>query len=103
MKALVALFALCLLVGCQADDVVVYRHIVPETARETRQAWVAKCILDANPKSDEEPEDMIRQCEDTSERLFGIRTRGVRHYQTHINLNPIWLPWPEDGPHPFKT
>lgn len=44
--------------------------IVDNCSSKEQQEWVANCIKDANPKSDEEPEDWIRQCFYTSVKLF---------------------------------
>jgi len=37
--------------------------------RTALQRWTSDCIRDANPHSDEEPEDMIAQCENTGRRI----------------------------------
>lgn len=57
------------LVFCAAACVPDYRVQERCTPGESARAWVAACIRDGNPKSDEEPEDLIRQCESTARRL----------------------------------
>lgn len=40
-----------------------------DTSQEQRE-WVSNCVRDANPKSDEEPEDWIRECYEMSVKLY---------------------------------
>ena len=48
-----------------------YEHrCTTEEAKTALAAWVAACIKDANPMSDEEPEDWIYQCENTGKRIL---------------------------------
>jgi len=44
---------------------------VADSIRVAQQAFILGCIEKANPKSDEEPEDWISACENTSWRVFG--------------------------------
>ena len=46
---------------------------------EKLAAWVSTCLKDANPKSDEEPEDWIRQCERTGSRILCPQVRTVTY------------------------
>ena len=63
----------CLLSGCHDPTEIEYRTKIPDKNREAARAWVAQCILDANPQSDEEPEDWIRQCEITATGLLALQ------------------------------
>lgn len=41
-----------------------------ETPNLERARWIIECASAANPKSDEEGEDLVAQCEKTSEAVF---------------------------------
>lgn len=45
---------------------------VQNAVPEHRQ-WILDCIEKGNPHSDEEPEDLVLQCEKTARQLFPIR------------------------------
>lgn len=55
-----------------------YKLQIPEELKASSRHWTLKCIAAANPQSDEEPEDMIKQCEYTALELFGVNTRLYR-------------------------
>lgn len=65
-----------------------YRYVIPAEKKEAAQGWVLDCASKSNPYSDEEPEDMIKQCEWTAERLFGDRLEIVEH--VGLFINPYW-------------
>lgn len=82
-----ALLAMCL-VGCenQPDDRM-YRNCDPNTPG--RADFIIKCAEAANPKSDEEGEDLVSQCEKTSEELF---CPYVMHHWDGAGWKPLPLP-----------
>jgi hypothetical protein len=60
-----------------------------------RAEWILKCAEAANPMSDEEGEDLVLQCENTSERLFCPRVLH-RWYA----LAGVWRPVEPEAPKP---
>jgi len=83
-----------LLAGCNGNPKVEYQRFILPEDRKDAQAWVSNCIKDANPQSDEEPEDWIRQCRRAAEELFGTYVPGYRqgeHWST-------WVPFSATGP-----
>lgn len=65
MKTLVPILLLGL--GCDRATVRYEPFCQPDAARAE---WVAKCAEAANPKSDEEGEDLVAQCDVSSKSLF---------------------------------
>lgn len=65
---------LLLAAGCFGGDrwpYLKYEHrCTTEEQREKLATWVAQCIKDANPMSDEEPEDWVYQCEITGSKML---------------------------------
>lgn len=68
MKRLALLIAV-FVVGCNGQPV---RRVVWRQAAATaeHQEWLLGCIEKGNPMSDEEGEDLVKQCEQTAYRLF---------------------------------
>lgn len=63
-----------LLVGCDNKSKPTISKYIEDVVdcskvREQQASFINQCITNANPKSDEEPEDWIRSCEKMSERL----------------------------------
>ncbi len=73
VKRLLTVLLLLLIVGCdKGKREVIERnehYCDPETSN-IRADFILKCIKNANPKSDEEPEDWIIKCEDIAERTL---------------------------------
>lgn len=70
MKILLLIF---LLVGCTKNgEVQRFQFYCSYESQEKRVAFVQQCIKDANPMSDEEPEDMISACGRAAENLYCI-------------------------------
>lgn len=63
-----ALALLACIEGCskRIEDVRTGSEMVCTGDQTKRAIWVQECIKNANPKSDEEPEDWIRECERVS-------------------------------------
>ena len=71
MKKSLTLIALLAISGCTDPEEtrVIYRfepHCTKETAKQ-RSEFILQCVKDANPKSDEEPEDWLRICQEMAE------------------------------------
>ncbi len=73
-KFLVAVFiaSLFFLSGCEDQHRTVERSrlICQEETKKPRADFILKCIGNANPKSDEEPEDWIYKCKVMAEETF---------------------------------
>jgi len=65
---LILLITLLLVAGC--SDNVVPRQFCSEEQRKEASNFVILCAEAANPMSDEEPEDMLIQCQKTAEALI---------------------------------
>lgn len=85
MKKLSCLAALLVLIpGCEEPPWQRSAHsemiqaCVTDKDKETLRTWMSECISGANPKSDEEPEDWIRQCERTGVRTICPTVPAVR-------------------------
>jgi hypothetical protein len=65
------LFLLFLLVGCDPTVTVTFECVeyTRESMREQAD-WTLTCINNGNPKSDEEGEDLVIQCERSSQALL---------------------------------
>lgn len=81
MKKLLTLALLsCSLTACgdSAYPTTSYVCSAPED-KQALAAWVSKCIAEANPQSDEEPEDWIRECARVGPELVCPLQRAVRY------------------------
>ena len=76
MKVFLALFLALLLTACTdppPDITVSYsiqRHCTTLEERQALAAFVVDCSRAANPKSDEEGEDLVAQCQGTAEKIL---------------------------------
>jgi hypothetical protein len=70
MKLFFFIFILLSVGGC-TSNISIDGFIIPPDKIVEARSWVLECLEKANPKADEEPEDMIIQCEITAKRLFG--------------------------------
>ncbi len=62
----------------------VFQYYCSYESQDKRAVFVSKCIKDANPMSDEEPEDMISGCVNAANRLYcfyGNQIEARRHYK----------------------
>ena len=72
-----AIACMLLLVGCPPPEpeppshYVTHRKAMPPEMRERYARFVVECATAANPRSDEEGEDLVQQCEDTGFRVLG--------------------------------
>lgn len=84
MTRVLALSICALAVGCGPDaprvpsEAVAFRIVVPAERRTEAADWLWAAIQAANPKSDEEPEDMIARAEESMLKLYGEVTVGIK-------------------------
>lgn len=89
MKAMfLTIFLLAFLCGCSEEPRLDYEWDCSEHMQEGAQ-FIQDCIANANPKSDEEPEDWIRHCEHMMQNLYCKKIYGFRmwdydDYSTHF-------------------
>ena len=74
MKISIVLICLIALSGCEKPfeeyAEVKTKTVCNESDSDKRAAFILQCIFNANPKSDEEPEDWLNKCENFSNNLF---------------------------------
>jgi len=84
MRKLLLISTLALLVGCGEDEsrTVTESRMFCDTQPVKQQVSVftLQCIANANPKSDEEPEDWIRLCKQMAVDLFCEEESVQVHY-----------------------
>ncbi len=72
-----AIFAICAILSSSRRETT-YTHEshrrVGADFRDRAAAFIIQCASAANPHSDEEGEDLVRQCEQTATRLYGRLT-----------------------------
>ena len=75
---------ICLLfMGCNDPNTRIgYLLVIPNDQRSVAAQWITDTATAANPKSDEEPEDMLFRLEQIALTLFGKPTVGL--YIDHI-------------------
>ena len=96
------LIAVLFLSGCDSshpNEWPAYENVIPQENRAAAAAWILECVKNANPHSDEEPEDNIAQAERTAKTLFGKPTLGMR---TARNQHWVFVPL-EDLPPEKQT
>ena len=64
------LIAALILVACESEPQQKAEPVLCKPDTEKLQTWMLECIKNGNPKSDEEPEDLVLQCEATAVRMF---------------------------------
>lgn len=57
---------------CSCGPLYETRKEIPEDKKEEAAKFIIDVCRESNPKSDEEPEDMIRQAQTTAEKIYGI-------------------------------
>ena len=80
----VVLITLALMLGCEDPPQAPNLTTVLECREEHKEKlapWILECIANANPKSDEEPEDWIGRCEGMGRRTLCDQIPALR-YQT---------------------
>ena len=81
MKWLIAL----VLIGCSKESSInkIHQSYCSYESQEKRALFTSECIKNANPMSDEEPEDMILGCVKAAESIYcfwGDQFEAKRHY-----------------------
>lgn len=73
------LFLISLLIGCeQVKPAPSYTHFCAVETLDKRVEFMTACVKNANPMSDEEPEDMIAGCTRATEELFCIWSHAAK-------------------------
>lgn len=84
MKSIILIFSLLVIVGCNSEDqyydIHTTRVICTDDTIEKRSDFTLQCIENANPKSDEEPEDWLYKCENMAEKLYCKNKPVIVHY-----------------------
>ena len=78
------LLCLVLLIGCEKNPITtVHQYYCSYESQDKRAVFISECIKNANPMSDEEPEDMIKGCTRAAENLYcfwGDQYQAKKHY-----------------------
>ena len=62
-----------------------------ESADVVLQAkFILNCIANANPKSDEEPEDWLPMCEAMAQRMYCVKIHGFRYWIRSCGLRTCY-------------
>jgi len=72
MKVLM-IIVLLVIAGCDREELRVIKrneYVCETDTKKERVDFILQCIANANPKSDEEPEDWITKCEDMAKRTI---------------------------------
>ena len=80
MKNCIFLIVMCsFLIGCQQDQgYPTYEFAIDKENVDKAAEFIAKTCEAANPKSDEEGEDLVARVEETAMKLYGTRMIGMR-------------------------
>lgn len=97
MKYLLITLALLLFTGCNigTQEKEIKRSISYSLPKENIPAladFILTCAKNANPMSDEEGEDLVKQCEKTGNNLYQVRSYGFCHtteqYCSYYDVTP---------------
>ncbi len=72
-----------------------YRNFCTELKdRPSYSDTFLKCVLNGNPKSDEEPEDWIPVCAKVAKEVWCPLVKGIRYWSSGGGTTN-WIPWDE--------
>lgn len=83
------------LIGCKSTDVAMMPYCEQTEDRSKEQAkFIIDCAKAANPLSDEEGEDLVQQCEFTSNNVFKKHCSQKLQYQEYKfdGIGVGWIP-----------
>ena len=89
----IVMFIVVLCTGCSKGDVREYERVEHNCSVESiekRVDFTLACIANANPKSDEEPEDWIRLCQYMAEATLCPSVTMVITQRCETNVGCIW-------------
>lgn len=66
-----------------------YHKVIPAERMDEAIAWVNSTVKAANPMSDEEPEDNIRQAQRTAEEMYGELRLGMWFAGTFVPIEKL--------------
>lgn len=95
MGRVILIFIVVFLSGCkeQTRDYHTTRVVCDKSTVDNRANFTLKCIENANPRSDEEPEDWIYKCENMAKELYCEDVPVIIHQRS-----PAWKNyWIETG------
>jgi len=97
MKKLIMLVVLgsLFLIGCErspAQGYVDYGYVIPKENQEKAAKFIEATSAAANPKSDEEGEDLVKQVEKTALKIYGKMVIGIYYggdFTPYDELAPV--------------
>ena len=97
VRGCVLLLALCAVTAC-GDDVdprPAVRIMIPQESGKEAASFIVNLCKVSNPRSDEEPEDMIEEARATALALYGVPTRGMwvvtsQVFVSYTHCSPEW-------------
>jgi hypothetical protein len=74
MKLVLLLTTILIFIGCEGKINIstTVDNIIPQDKTIVASEFILTCAKNANPLSDEEGEDLVKQCQFTAEKIFGI-------------------------------
>lgn len=94
MKTIIIIAAILSLVACSDPNetktkVMIDNHCT-DASKEARADFILQCLNNANPKSDEEPEDWIRECQYMAEDTLCEQKRFEITYRCNGSSGCFW-------------
>lgn len=81
------IFIFCIFIIACDRQTIFYQEVCKSNPEQ--QKWVLECISNGNPMSDEEGEDLVKQCEISSRALFKDNCELKAYCKVNGNLSPI--------------
>jgi hypothetical protein len=94
MKQVLILSFIALIAGCdkgELRDVTRHKHHCTSETKTERSDFILQCIKNANPKSDEEPEDWIRDCQKMAEETHCPKVKMIITQECISDLGCVWI------------
>ena len=86
IKITIAIVSLLIFSGCSKEKVYDTRKMIQKDSLEKASQFILTCAKNANPLSDEEGEDLVKQCEKTAMFLYGKVVKG----HCYVIRNHCW-------------
>ena len=95
MRVFCLLLALCAVTACAVDHQPAVRIMIPQESVKEAASFIVNLCKVSNPRSDEEPEDMIEEARATALALYGVPTRGMwvvtsQMFVSYESCSPEW-------------
>lgn len=91
MRAVIIVASIVMLTACEDTEKFLKGDIAYECgddSRELRAEFILGCLENANPRSDEEPEDWVLLCEQMANRAYCTQTLGFSSEKTRSETLP---------------